>query len=276
MAPSRFINPTNDLGFKKIFGSVENTDILIDFLNAMIYNGAAVIEDLTILNPYQLPYLPGSKESILDIKAKLANGTKVLIEMQLANVTGFDLRVLYNTAKAYAEQLQEGEHYRRLEPVISLIITKFDLFPGQSNFRSRFLLREVDQGFTYSEDFELIFVELPKFHKHLNELETSVDQWAFFLNQLNQLQQLPTELVSNPAVAKACGVAERNALSARELSNLEDRERLWRDQAGQIEFALEQGIERGKRDVARRLLGTLPIAQIAEITGLAIAEIEGL
>ena len=34
----RFINPYTDYGFKKLFGTEENKELLISFLNAMIFN----------------------------------------------------------------------------------------------------------------------------------------------------------------------------------------------------------------------------------------------
>jgi predicted transposase/invertase (TIGR01784 family) len=35
-----FINPKTDFAFKKIFGSEQSKDILISFLNAIVYNEA--------------------------------------------------------------------------------------------------------------------------------------------------------------------------------------------------------------------------------------------
>jgi len=35
----RFISPKTDFAFKKIFGSEQSKDILISFLNAIIYSG---------------------------------------------------------------------------------------------------------------------------------------------------------------------------------------------------------------------------------------------
>ncbi|MBE9184883.1 PD-(D/E)XK nuclease family transposase, partial [Microcoleus sp. LEGE 07076] len=40
-----FINPKTDYAFKKIFGSSESKDILISFLNALIYESNPTIQD---------------------------------------------------------------------------------------------------------------------------------------------------------------------------------------------------------------------------------------
>lgn len=101
----RFINPKIDFAFKKIFGSNESREILISFLNAMLYAGEQVIEDLEIIDPYLVGQIFGSKDTYLDVKARINDGRTVIIEMQVLNVPTFGKRVLYNAAKTYALQL---------------------------------------------------------------------------------------------------------------------------------------------------------------------------
>ncbi|NER06192.1 MAG: Rpn family recombination-promoting nuclease/putative transposase, partial [Okeania sp. SIO3C4] len=80
----KFINPKVDYAFKKIFGSEQSKDILISFLNAIIYGGKKVIQSLTILNPFNPGQLISLKDTYLDIKAVLVDGSIVVIEMQVA------------------------------------------------------------------------------------------------------------------------------------------------------------------------------------------------
>ncbi|HBK97724.1 MAG TPA: transposase, partial [Microcoleaceae bacterium UBA10368] len=54
-----FINPKTDFAFQKIFGSADSKDILISFLNAMLYEGQPVSEDLEIIAPYLAPKIKG-------------------------------------------------------------------------------------------------------------------------------------------------------------------------------------------------------------------------
>ena len=54
-----FINPKIDFAFKKIFGSEDSKDILISFLNSLIYEAQPVIHYLEILNPYLAPKIRG-------------------------------------------------------------------------------------------------------------------------------------------------------------------------------------------------------------------------
>jgi predicted transposase/invertase (TIGR01784 family) len=77
----RFINPKMRFSFNKIFSSAQNTDILISFLNAMLYEGQPIIETLEIIDPYVVLKIIGSKDSYLDVTAQLNSGTSVIIEI---------------------------------------------------------------------------------------------------------------------------------------------------------------------------------------------------
>ena len=86
----RFISPKVDYAFKKIFGSEHSKEILISFLNAIVYNGDQVIKDLTIVNPYNPGQTLSLKDTYLDVKAVLADGSIVVIEMQIASMAAFN------------------------------------------------------------------------------------------------------------------------------------------------------------------------------------------
>jgi predicted transposase/invertase (TIGR01784 family) len=67
------LNPRVDLVFKKIFGSIENKDLLISLINSIISKDDQV-DDIELLNPYNLQNFKNDKLSILDIKAKDKKG----------------------------------------------------------------------------------------------------------------------------------------------------------------------------------------------------------
>ena len=48
--PERYINPYTDFGFKKLFGTEMNKDLLISFLNALFNDTRREIEDIEYLN----------------------------------------------------------------------------------------------------------------------------------------------------------------------------------------------------------------------------------
>lgn len=284
-----FINPKTDFAFKKIFGSEQSKDILISFLNAILYNGNPMIEDLEIINPYLAPKIRGVKDTYLDVKARLAGKKTVIIEMQVLNVEGFEKRILYNAAKAYSIQLDQGEDYTLLNPVIALTITDFEIFPSLDKIISRFVLKEKEYLVDYLiHDIELVFVELPKFSKELEELETITDKWIYFIKSARSLDAVPETMGVIPEIKKAFEIANQANLSREELEDLEKREIYIHDQRNAIKRAIRQGREQGlqvgreegmreaKLEIAKQLLDVLDEETISQKTGLSLEDVQNL
>ncbi len=158
----KFISPKVDYAFKKIFGSDQSQEILISFLNAIIYSNKNVIRSLTILNPYNPGKVRELKESYLDVRAILHDGSTVIIEMQVSSTKAFDKRVTYNLAKTYANQLGVGEGYWLLNPVIAINIADFIMFQETPKVVTKFIFKEEEESFRYKA------VELQLIEKALN------------------------------------------------------------------------------------------------------------
>jgi predicted transposase/invertase (TIGR01784 family) len=295
-----FINPKTDFAFKKIFGSPQSKGILISFLNALLYEGTSTIQDLTIIDPYQAPRIEGIKDSYLDVKAKLVDGQTVIIEMQVLNVLGFKKRVLYNAAKAFSTQLEVGDDYTLLNPVIALTITDFEMFEHSEQVVSRYRLKEKNALSDYSDDIELVFAELPKFTLGLDELTTLTDKWLYFLKEANHLEAVPDSLDQESAIHDAFEVARQSRLTRQEMETLDRQAMFIHDSRNAVRLGqavgieqgiaqgiaqgrvegLEEGIEVGERnakvEIARSLLNRLSVEEISQITGLSPLEVEQL
>jgi len=297
-----FINPKIDFAFKKIFGSEDSKDILISFLNSLIYEAHPVIQDLEIINPYLAPKIRGIKDTYLDIKAKIRDSeskeeSTVIIEMQVLNIEGFEKRILYNAAKSYSTQLSSGQGYQLLNPVIALTITDFVMFNELDSVTSKFILKEKDFLIDYPiYDIELIFVELPKFKKDESELENNIDKWLYFLNNARKLRDVPDSMGNIPEFQKAFYIANQANLSLDELEDQEKSEIFIQDQKGAIAKAISQSLEEGRQqgmqegrqeglqegakqktyEIARKLLGVIDEPMIAQMTGLSLDELRSL
>jgi len=277
----RFISPKTDFAFKKIFGSPDSKDILISFLNALIYHGESIIEDLEILDPYQIPQLKGLKDTYLDVKAKLKDGSLVIIEMQVLNVESFGKRVLYNASKAYALQLDSGGGYWALKPVIALTITDFIMFPETEKFISHFVFKEMEENFIYKENqLDLFFVELPKFKATIEQIQTLTDKWIYFMKNAGKLELIPENMDNIPEFHKAFNIANRANLTREELEDLQNREMFLQDQQASMIKSKKEGREEGReekaKEIARQLLGILDEETISITTGLSLEEIRSL
>jgi predicted transposase/invertase (TIGR01784 family) len=276
-----FINPKTDFAFKKIFGSTQSHGILISFLNGMLYEGHPTIQDLEIINPYLAPKIRGVKTTYLDIKALLNSGETVIIEMQVLNIEGFEKRILYNAAKSYSIQLNTGQDYPTLNPVIALTITDFMMFPEIEPVITRFILKEKDYLIDYPVyDLELVFVELPKFQQPLAALHTLTEKWIYFLQHAQDLRTVPTVMENVPEIQQAFEIANQANLSGEELEELEHQRMFIQDQRGAITKATQQGVQQGQQEaqltIAKRLLSMMEDSQIVEVTGLPLPAIQAL
>ena len=278
----KFLDVKTDFAFKKVFGSEGSKDILISFLNSLIvFPDDETIEDLTIVDPYQIPLIKGMKDTYVDVKARLSNGATVIIEMQVLNVRGFEQRVLYNAAKSYSSQLVMGERYHLLNPVIAITITDFEMFDDIPGYKTVFRLIEKQHLIEYNGDIELIFIELPKFSKKERELTDIIDKWIYFVRNAGSLEYIPENLATDPEIVHAFEIANMAALSAEEQEAQWKRQDFIMLQRGSIEYAeqvgmekgMEKGIEKGieiERLENARKMKTLGVATeiIMQVTGL--------
>lgn len=277
----RFIDPKIDFAFKKIFGSSDSKDILINFLNAILYEGQPLIEDLEIIDSQPENPTLGTQETRLDVKATINGDRIALVEIQLINVPSFGNRVLYNAAKSYSQQLTGKDRYERLKTVISLKIADFEMFENQPEFMSRFVFQEKEQQFECPDtEIELVFIELPKFSKELAALETTADQWIYFIKNTSTLETVPETLSAVPEIQKAFRIAREDNFTQEELKELQKQELWIQDQQIAIEIAREQVTKTAQlslilRQLVRRL-GTIQPETENCIRQLSVQELENL
>ena len=276
-----FINPKTDFAFKKIFGSNQSKEILISFLNAILYPGQTVIQELEIHNPYLFPQIQEIKDTYLDIKANITGNKTVIIEMQILNVEAFRKRILDNATKAYSTQLITGERYHLLNPVIAITITDFEMFEETDEVISRFVFKEKRRLVDYlADELELVFIELPKFNRKLHELQNVADKWIYFLKEANILDAVPDTMRSVPEIMQAFRIANKASLTREELEDLERREMYIQDRRGAIALATRKGINEGKialilRQIEHRFGAISPDMQ-TRIQRLSLEQLENL
>jgi predicted transposase/invertase (TIGR01784 family) len=286
-----FVDPKNDVAFRKIFGDENKKEILISFLNNILEFAGTNKEiiDITIKNPYQVPKLKELKETILDIKAVDKRNIHYIIEMQVFHTTAFEKKVLYYVSKAYYQQLNKAEQYPKLNQVIFLGFLNFNLFKKNPDYATRHLILDEKTNENHFQDFELNFVELPKFTKTLEELEDIKDKWIYFVKNAGTMTMIPHQLEEPMELREAFAVANQMSWSKEELEAYDARGIYIQDEQGRIEYALEEGkkigLNEGKKigkrgrevEIARELKKNgVNIDIIATTTGLTKAEIENL
>ncbi len=274
----KFINPKIDYAFKKIFGSEQSQQILISFLNAIIYDGEKIIQSLTIINPYNPGQVLSLKDTYLDIKAVLNDGSIVVIEMQVASMTAFDKRVAYNLTKAYANQLTKGEDYPLLNPAIAVTIADFILLKESKKIINKFVFKEEEEKNLkiLEKELRLIFVELPKFKKSLSELKTLTDKWIYFLKEAALLEEIPENLREVSEIELALNLASQANMTPEEFEIVDKRGMMLQDERGRITYAEQKGGNRLIMRLLKKRFGELTEEISGQIESLSIEDLESL
>ncbi|MDR2540031.1 MAG: Rpn family recombination-promoting nuclease/putative transposase, partial [Chlamydiales bacterium] len=110
MALSKYLDPKNDIAFKKMFGTEKNKEILMHFLNDILgFPKDALIVDIEFLSPILPPKIAVKKQSIVDVLCKDKKGVKYIIEMQVAQSRGFEKRAQYYASQVYSNQANMGD-----------------------------------------------------------------------------------------------------------------------------------------------------------------------
>ena len=280
----KFVDVTNDIAFRKIFGNENKKTSLISFLNAVIkLPENNVVVEVEILNPYQLPKLSGGKSTIVDVKAKDKKGNTFIVEMQISEPDFFYKRIMYYISQSYVGQIVKGKNYGSLNPVYFIGILEFE-FGKNPNYFSCHKVVDVETGEQIFKDVEFNLIELPKFNKNLDELESNIDQWSYFIKNAENLDVIP-ENVRDEGLREAYLEANKHNWTPQELEEYEKVEIREQDEIGVLKLAEKRAEKRGELkgkiegmvEAAKRLKNKgMDVAFIIEMTDLTREEIEKL
>ncbi|MBF0344591.1 MAG: Rpn family recombination-promoting nuclease/putative transposase [Nitrospirae bacterium] len=241
----RFVDVRSDIAFKRIFGNENKKEILISFLNAVLdLSGDKEIDEITILDPYQAPKVNELKYTVIDIRAVDKRGVTFIVEIQIQRERGFEKRVLYYTGKAYVNQLARGEDYPKLNQVIYIGIVDFAIFDG-NNYLTRHLILNTETFKQELKDFEFNFIELPKFKKGEDEVETIIEKWVHFIKNAYSLQMVP-KCADFVEIKEAYEIANESTWSKEEYEAYEDWQIKMQIEKGIIEYQVENALIEGE------------------------------
>lgn len=219
--------------------------------------------------------------------------------MQMVDQKNIDKRTATYLSKLYGMQLQEREEYRRTSKVITINILNFEYYKRNSYHsvaHMRFEETEkddyVDMGYRPEEeiaieDFEVHFIELPKFIRKNPNVKRKLDQWLWLL--MGKEEKIEMAGKENEEIKKAKSEVEVLSKDEQERYIYELRQKAIRDEKNIRESGYEDGLEAGRKEreqeiyelkqkakleTAKKMLEKkIPIETIIEITGLTEGEI---
>ena len=275
----KYINLFTDFGFKKLFGTEFNKPLLIDFLNELIGSEAGRIKDLTFLSTEQLGRSRVDRQAIFDIYCENEKGEKFIVELQKAKQNYFKDRSIYYSTFPIQQQAKKGEWNFKLKAVYTIGILDFVFEEDKKDDRivyRKIQLMDVDSSRVFYDKLTYIYLEMPKFTKSEEELETHFDKWLYILKNLHLLTDRPKK-IQERIFGQLFEQAEIAQFSEQEYQDYENSLKYYRDLKNSIDTAFDEGKIEGKIEIARAMKSKgLDLSIIAEVTGLAVTEIEKL
>jgi len=242
----KYLDPKNDLTFRKIFG--ERPHLLISFLNSMLPLAEnQIIESIVYLDAEIIPELPGLKRSIVDVRCTDNYKRQFIVEMQMYWTSSFKSRMLFNAGKAYVKQLSGGGKYKDLRPVYGLSLVD-DTFQHAENLKNtcyhHYRMAHSEDPEEQISGIELIFVELPKFKANNFGEKRLRNLWLRFLTEIDEkTSEISEELLSEDAIREALDCVQKEAFTEAELHYYEQ---YW-DTIRVEKSALDEALEKNKQ-----------------------------
>ncbi|GHU06103.1 hypothetical protein FACS1894158_11490 [Betaproteobacteria bacterium] len=196
----KLLLPTNDFVFKKIFG--ENTEVLSDFLQAVLDLPAEEYQGLTVVDPNLEREYIEDKLGVLDVKVHTKSGKVIDVEIQVKSQRSIWKRMAFYTAKMLVEQVKSGDKYLQINRVISILIADFLMIKENDAYHNRFRLYDERTQARFPDSMEIDVLEIPK----LRETDgTPLGHWMRFFSATTE-EDFMQAAQNNPAIAKAWGV----------------------------------------------------------------------
>ena len=249
----KYVSPFTDFGFKRLFGTEVNKDLLQDFLNELLKGEEEPIRELTFLKNEQLGRSEFDRNAVYDIYCENEKGEKFIVEIQKAKQKFFKDRSIFYSTFPIQDQAIKGANWNfELKAVYTVGILDFvfdeDEGPEADPKQYMYKARLVDEysGKVFFDKLKYIYLALPKFRKTEEELETRFDKWLYILKNLPNFESLPPKLEER-IFERFFRQAEIAQFTPEEHASYQDSLKVARDLNNVVETALEEAREEARK-----------------------------
>lgn len=287
----KFVSLVSDAGFKAVFACRANKNVLIGLLNHLLPEGVVVSDIVQYCDREQQKDTLNSKKGFLDLICKDEAGAQFIVEIQNERYEDFFKRVVYYASGVYHLQLPVSGNYRALHPVYVVSILNYRLcHEDEELWDSDHMVSHYEFMETRTKEFanqtiSITFAELARFTKRLEECKSDLDFLFYWFINGQSMEDVPEVIRGRPFMKQMVTACEYAAFSTEQKLKFEtdminelDREyAISQNYAkglaeGKAEGRQERNIELAAAMKAKRM----PVADIADITGLSESEIEKL
>jgi predicted transposase/invertase (TIGR01784 family) len=280
------LKPLNDFAFQKVMGERGDETQLMAFLNAVLSRtGKGNLTGIEILEDKDLPAeTAGGKAGRLDVLAKLADGLRVNVEVQLKNEYNMEKRSLFYWSSKYIRDFRSGDDYQELFPMIMINIMGFGYLPLKDFHTSFHLWEDREKDFMLTDICELHFLDMVKFRRLKGageaggfRLEDPLHRWLTWFDESSPPGLIEEVIKMDEAILMAQTKLEVIARDPEMLRAYERYEKAASDWTSSINGARREGMKEGMKEAARNLkaMGE-SVEKIAHATGLSPDIIESL
>ena len=287
---ARFINPFTDTGFKRIFGQEISKELLLHFLNQLLY-GERVIKDIKFLDKEQLPQVEDRRTIIYDVYCETDTGEHIIVEMQQKKQESFLKRSVYYLSNAVVQQGERGYEWKYdIDAVYGIFFMNFKDEHLEPKLRTDMILADRESGAQIIDTMRFIYLQLPYFNKKEAECESYFDKWLYVLMNMDTLERMPWAAQS-AVFKKLAEIGDLRKLSREERIKYDRDIRNYRDWISTMDTAknegmqqgfeqgVQQGMQQGRKEQALSIALNLKslgmsLADISKATGLSIEDIE--
>ena len=289
----KYIDPFTDFGFKKLFGEECNKDLLLDFLNELLHKEEGKIVSITYLKNENLGVSEEARKAVFDIHCENEKGEKFIVELQKSKQKFFKDRTLYYSTFPITKQAIPGDWSFELKAVYTIAILNFEFEEDKKDkdkYRYDVMLTDIETHKIFYDKLMFVYLEMPKFTKKVEELETRFEKWMYVIKNLNRLDDIPDKL-REKVFEKIFASAEIAKLNPSEYQDYVNSLNSYRDLNNCLDYAEAKGKAEGKAEgkiegkiegeklktieIAKELKkDNMPIELIVKYTNLSIEEIE--
>ncbi len=245
----KYISLLTDFGFKRVFGTEPNKAILIDFLNTLLPDYHC-IKDLTFKNTEKLGNTPIDRKAIFDIYCQAENGDRFIVEIQKAKQNFFKDRSVYYSTFPIQEQALQGDEWNfNLSAVYTVGVLDFIFDDHKDDDTIVHLVQLRNQNCEiFYDKLKFIYIQLPKFKKNIDQLETHLDKWLFILRNLANLSDPPPESLQETAFNELFEVAAIANFSRTEQDSYHNSLKYYWDMNNVVDTARQEGEKKGREE----------------------------
>ena len=273
--------PTVDFCFKEL---MQNPKVRKGFIAALLHVEPEMIGETILMPTILRRESEQDKLGILDVRVLMQDGTQFDMEMQVTYFEYWDRRVLFYLSKMFADQLQKGEPYEKLQKCIHVSILDFNCFPDEGCYRViNFCDKET--GKIYTDLMEIQILELRKLPKEVKSGEDIIAWMRFFGGKSREEFELMAK--ENEYLSEAYDTLKRISADEQKRMEYEAREKALKDYNSQMGSALRRGEkigqERGEKigqertkQVFKLHMQEKTIEEIAKICGIEAEKVRAI